>query len=552
MTIAHEQDGSLQPPVYKRPKDKMSEIIGEFGRWQLQKIAIVFIIGVPGLCHIYGSVFVAATSDFRCSDDIIDIPIDEVVYNKSLSIDTCSKSCEGDYIFDKSFWTSTLRIQWGLVCEKNFLATIGKMTLFAGFGAGTFGAGLISDNYGRKPAIVLMSQMLFGCGILASIMPNYISFVIVWFLTGVAAIGVYTVGFVWAMESVSGRWKTFVGMTMNFSWPIARFVVPLVAYVTRDWKTQFQVLSSLAIFAPLLMNYVPESPRWLLATNDKTKMLVARDILEKAAEQNGQFNEDTPNKLDALCQPLNEEEIKKKKAAQLGFFDIFRIPLLRRRALVMYYNWFVNSFVLYGLSLNWQSMTGSLFTNFMIGAALDFPAKTLAMILLIKTGRRWPYIICIFISGTAFLLMLPFERGVYPSDWPIVVMAMIGNLFVSTTFAMIWMYTPELFPTNIRNASLGSCSLVARIGGVLANLVGQLAEVDLRIPPLLFGTSALISAFLTLLLPETAGKPLPNTVEDCELYESKTRGIKGTAAEKAHFSSQPSTDSEKKDILQLS
>ena len=65
MAIEKEQDGSLQPPVYKRPKDKMSEIIGEFGRWQLSKIAIVFIIGVPGLCHIYGSVFVAATSDFR-------------------------------------------------------------------------------------------------------------------------------------------------------------------------------------------------------------------------------------------------------------------------------------------------------------------------------------------------------------------------------------------------------------------------------------------------------------------------------------------------------
>ena len=61
----------------------------------------------------------------------------------------------------------------------------------------------------------------------------------------------------------------------------------------------------------------------------------------------------------------------------------------------------------------------------------------------------------------------------------------------------------------------------------------------------------MISAFLTLLLPETAGKPLPNTVEDCELYESKTRGIRGTAAEKAYFSSLPSTE-EKKDILQLS
>lgn len=40
---------------------------------------------------------------------------------------------------------------------------------------------------------------------------------------GIAAIGVFTVCFVWAMESVSGRWKTFVGMTMNYAWPIGRY-----------------------------------------------------------------------------------------------------------------------------------------------------------------------------------------------------------------------------------------------------------------------------------------------------------------------------------------
>ena len=50
--------------------------------------------------------------------------------------------------------------------------------------------------------------------------------------------------------------------------------------------------------------------------------------------------------------------------------------------------------------------------------------------------------------------MLPFERGVYTNDWPIVVMAMIGNLGVSTTFAIIWLYTPELFPTNIRYVNM--------------------------------------------------------------------------------------------------
>jgi hypothetical protein len=60
MAIAQEQDGTLQPPVYKRPKDKMSEIIGEFGRWQFTKILIVFIIGVPGK-EILGSFCFAFT-----------------------------------------------------------------------------------------------------------------------------------------------------------------------------------------------------------------------------------------------------------------------------------------------------------------------------------------------------------------------------------------------------------------------------------------------------------------------------------------------------------
>ena len=37
--------------------------------------------------------------------------------------------------------------------------------------------------------------------------------------------------------------------------------------------------------------------------------------------------------------------------------DLFRYPLLRRRALIMYVNWFANSFILYGLALNWQSVS---------------------------------------------------------------------------------------------------------------------------------------------------------------------------------------------------
>ena len=64
------------------------------------------------------------------------------------------------------------------------ISVIAKMLFFAGFAVGTFGAGLISDRYGRKSAIVLMAQLLFGCGILTATMSNMVGFAIMWFLTG--------------------------------------------------------------------------------------------------------------------------------------------------------------------------------------------------------------------------------------------------------------------------------------------------------------------------------------------------------------------------------
>ena len=51
-----------------------------------------------------------------------------------------------------------------------------------------------------------------------------------------------------------------------------------------------------------------------------------------------------------------------------------KYPRLRMKTLFMYLNWFTSSFILYGIALNWQALTGGLFLNFAIAAALDFPA----------------------------------------------------------------------------------------------------------------------------------------------------------------------------------
>lgn len=93
---------------------------------------------------------------------------------------------------------------------------------------------------------------------------------------------------------------------------ICRLTIPFVAWITRDWKTILQVVSALHIVTPLLMNYVPESPRWLLSSSNKAKREQAREILEHAAKQNGNWNETTEQKLNSLVEGSSDQKNEDK------------------------------------------------------------------------------------------------------------------------------------------------------------------------------------------------------------------------------------------------
>ena len=152
------------------------------------------------------------------------------------------------------------------------------------------------------------------------------------------------------------------------------------------------------------------------------------------------------------------------------------------------------------------------------------------MLMVQHIGRKYPYMVCSCLTGVMFLLTLFFERGVYPGNWPIVVLALIGNFSTTCCFAILYMYTGELMPTTVRAAGVGSSSLVSKVvpsslffsnltsqvGGTLSTTVAALAEISPIIPTLIFGTMAITSGILTFLLPETKDRPMPATIDDVE------------------------------------
>ena len=159
----------------------------------------------------------------------------------------------------------------------------------------------------------------------------------------------------------------------------------------------------------------------------------AQKVLSDASKKNGMPVE--PDQI-VLTKPSTS-------SAKGSFLDIMKHPTLRIHLIIMYFNWFTTAFIMYGLALSWQNLTGGLFLNFIIGTILDFPAKTLAMFLTLKVGRKYPYMCGTLTTGVMFLLTLFIERDKYPHNWPIVCLALIGNFSTTLCFAILYMYTGE-------------------------------------------------------------------------------------------------------------
>lgn len=72
--------------------------------------------------------------------------------------------------------------------------------------------------------------------------------------------------------------------------------------------------------------------------------------------------------------------------------------------------------------------------------------------------------------------MLFFFSGIFPGDWPRVLLSAVVLIGMSLTFPTLYVFSGELFPTVVRNVGLGSSSMFSRIGSVLAPFINSLVS----------------------------------------------------------------------------
>ena len=101
-----------------------------------------------------------------------------------------------------------------------------------------------------------------------------------------------------------------------------------------------------------------------------------------------------------------------------------------------------------------------------------------------------------------------------------------GKFGASAAFALVYLYTAEIFPTLIRATVVGICSMFARVGGILAPQVAiylPIVTLSVQAPMILMGTCALLGSVAAIWLPETLGSLTIQSVKDVDSLQEVTK-----------------------------
>lgn len=376
--------------------------------------------------------------------------------------------------------------------------------VFLGMLVGVYVLGMISDVYGRRKGFLVSALVLGVAGVASSFSPNFIVLALCRMLVG-AGLGGVPIVITLFTEFVPPSRRGMLSLCMQSSWAIGTGAQALLAWTilgSFGWRW-FLFISAVPLFVlTALYPWVPESPCWLLS---KGKIKDAERVIMKVASYNGDHGARLNNvcfdsrQSKTLFQPddSGSPSITMNGGGWHRIFDsivhganevrssISHITSghLKGTSKILWFIWFANATLYYGLVLLTTTFgrqpkdevkdlhechdgevifDDSEYFAVFVTALSEAPGILAASVMIDTKGRIWCLRVGMF-SCAVCVSLLPFGN-----HWVQLTLLFLARAAIEGTFCVLYVYTPELYPTEKRSMGLALCNGFARVGGFCA------------------------------------------------------------------------------------
>ncbi|CAL5086035.1 unnamed protein product [Urochloa decumbens] len=383
-----------------------------------------------------------------------------------------------------SFVGPSVKEEWGVSGGAEGLIT---SVVFAGMLIGACVGGLGSDRYGRRAGFLFTAIVSGVPGFLCAFSPNYATLLALRFVVGLGLGGSHVLP-TWFLEFVPAENRGSWIAAFTCFWTLGTILEALLAWAIMPilgWRWLLALSSTPCFTLLIFSSVVPESPRYLCS---RGKISEAMLVLERIARMNnrplppGTVTSEpkrTGDKYDPsvttvlLMTEDRPDEDTSTKSNRKNTFQAFWSRDLIRSTLLLWLVHFASYFAYYGLvyliselsSVRSQPKDSSLYINVLVTSFAEFPGLLLAAILIDRIGRRVTLggmilLCCAFLAPLATQL----REGLS------IILLFCARTCVMGAFAVLHVYSPEIYPTSCRNTGVGFASVIGRIGTIVAPL----------------------------------------------------------------------------------
>jgi MFS transporter, SP family, sugar:H+ symporter len=405
-------------------------------------------------------------------------------------------------------------------------------SILLGCAGGAFMAGWLADKFGRRTILIIAALLFTGSALGAGLAQNTFQFIIVRILGGLAVGAASVLAPAYISEVTPAKYRgalssvqqiaIITGLFASFlsNYLLARKAggsTEILAMGLEAWRWMFwvMIIPSVVFFFSLL--FIPESPRFLVASGKKQKALAVLTRLMGAA--------DAQAKLDEIDASLVSDHHRPKLTDILDSKRLFRPIVWVGIGLATFQQLVGINVVFYYGAVLWKSAgfkeSDALLINVITGA-VSIVACLIATSLIDRVGRK-PLLLIGSVGMTitlgamaAVFASAHVNNGVLDLSSSAGIIALIAaNLYVMffnfSWGPVMWVMLGEMFPNQIRGSGLAISGLAQWLSnfGITMTFPMLLSGIGLGGAYGLYAACAIISIFFILkFVHETKGKEL--------------------------------------------